>query len=100
MGVTATVLFLLPSLGSAIWAWAIPVGVWLVYKQSTVSERLVLGSTLLTLGVLSLIGVIWTSATVPAAKQIDYSNLGTWVLFGVSVVSGLAGLGLIISTRR
>ena len=75
-------------------------GAWLIYKQSTVSERFVLGLTLLTLGAFSLIGVVWTSTTVPAARQIDYSTLGTWAFFGMNVISGLAGLGLIISTRK
>ncbi|MBI3913639.1 MAG: hypothetical protein HY327_05570 [Chloroflexi bacterium] len=108
-------LLIMPEALTAFWPWRIDafhgriyaatfitpaVGAWLIHKQSTISERLVLGLTLLTLGVLSLIGVIWTSATVPAANQIDYSNLGTWVFFGMNIVTGLAGFGLISSTRK
>ncbi len=108
-------LLIMPETLTAFWPWKIDafhgriyaatfitpaVGAWLIYKKSVVSERLVLGLTLLSLGVLSIVGVMWTSATVPAAKQIDYSTFGTWVFFGMNVVSGLAGLGLIVSTRK
>jgi hypothetical protein len=108
-------LLIMPEALTAFWPWRIDgfhgriyaatfitpaVGAWLIYKQSALSERLVLGLTLLALGVFSLIGVIWTSATVPAANQINYSNLGTWVFFGMNVVTGLAGFGLILSTRK
>ena len=115
LGLYGIGLLIMPETLTAFWPWTIDafhgriyaatfitpaVGAWLIYKQSTVSERLVLGLTLLALGVLSIIGVIWTSATVPAARQIDYSSLGTWVFFGMNIASGLAGLGLIISTRK
>ena len=105
----------MPESFTAFWPWKIDafhgriyaatfitpaVGAWLIRKQSTVSERFVLGLTLLALGVFSIIGVVWTSATVPAARQIDYSALGTLAFFGMNVVSGLAGFGLILSTRK
>ncbi len=115
LGLYGLGLLIMPEALTAFWPWKIDafhgriyaatfitpaVGAWLLLRKSTASERLVLGSTLLALGVLSLAGVIWTSATVPAAKQIDYASLGTWAFLGMNVVCGLVGLGLIVSGRR
>lgn len=108
-------LLIMPEFLTAFWPWKIDafhghiyaatfitpaVGAWLIYKQSTTSERLVFGLTLLTLGAFSLLAVLWTNVTVPEAKQIDYSNLGTWIFFGMNAVCGLAGLGLVASNRK
>ena len=108
-------LLFIPETFTSFWPWQIDafhghiyattfltpaVGAWLIHKQSSASERLVLGLTLLSLGALALIGVVWTSATVPVDKQIDYSTLGTWAFLGMNIISGLVGLGLIASSRK
>jgi hypothetical protein len=108
-------LLLTPETVTAFWPWKIDafhgriyaatfltpaIGAWVIRRQGAPSERLVLGLTIATLGVLAILGTIWTSATVPLDKQIDYAGIGTWVFFGMNLLCAVAGFALIQSGRK
>lgn len=114
LGLYGIGLLLVPETVTAFWPWKIDafhgriyaatfltpaLGAWIISRRSAPSERLVLGLTLATLGVLSILGVIWTSTAVPLDKQVNYASLGTWAFFGMNLLCGAAGLGLILSGR-
>jgi hypothetical protein len=105
----------MPETVTAFWPWKIDafhgriyaatfltpaVGAWIIRRSSAPSERLVLGLTLGTLCVLAILGTIWTSAGVSLEKQVNYASLGTWAFFGMNLLCGGAGLGLILSSRK
>jgi len=108
-------LLLIPETVTAFWPWKIDafhgriyaatfltpaLGAWIINRRSAPSERLVLGLTLATLGVLAIIGLVWTSAGVPLDKQVNYASLGTWAFIGMNLLCGAAGLGLMLSGRK
>jgi hypothetical protein len=108
-------LLVAPETVTAFWPWEIDafhgriyaatfltpaLGAWVINRSSSPSERLVLGLTLATLGVLSILGVVWTSAEVSPDRQVNYVVLGTWLFFGINLLCGAAGLGLIRSAKK
>ena len=99
-------LLVAPMLVTAYWLWPLDafhgrlyaatfltpaVGVLVLLRRSSPVERLTLGLTLMTLGALSIVGVVWTSLTVPLAAKVDYRHLGTWVFFAMNLLLGFAG---------
>lgn len=108
-------LLLAPEMVTAFWPWKIDafhghiyaatfltpaVGALVINRSSTPAERLVLGLTLATLAVFSIAGTVFTSLGVPPERQVNYTNLGTWAFFGMNLLAGAAGLGLILSSRK
>jgi len=57
-------------------------------------EYLVLGLTLAVLGVFSIAGTIWTSATVPPERQVDYRAIGTILFFAMNLFLAVGGMAL------
>ncbi len=115
LGLYGIGLLLAPETVTAFWPWKIDafhgriyaatfltpaVGAWVIRRQGAPAERLVLGLTIATLGVLAILGTLWTSATLPLEKQIIYTNLGTWAFFGMNLLCGAAGFALIQSGRK
>lgn len=108
-------LLLAPETVTAFWPWKIDafhgriyaatfltpaVGAFIILRRSSPSERLVLGLTLATLGVLSVVGTVFTSLGVPPERQVNYANLGTWAFFAMNLLCAVAGLGLVASSRK
>lgn len=108
-------LLVAPLAATSFWPWSIDefharvyaatyltpaVGAWITRNRSSYAERLVLGLTLATLGVLSIIGTVWTSTQVPLERQVDYTNLGTWGFIATNLVWAGLGLRLILSGRK
>jgi hypothetical protein len=105
-------LLVAPRLVTFFWPWPIDafhgriyaatfitpgVGALVLLRRSAPSERLTLGLTLLTVGSLSIVGVVWTSLFVPAANKVDYLNLGTWAFFLLNLALAFGGLLLAAS---
>jgi hypothetical protein len=114
-GLYALGLLLAPATAAGFWPWAVDdfhgriyaaifitpaVGAWVIRRNSAPSERLVVGLTLLAVGVLSILGTVWTSTGVPVDKQINYADLGTWIFFGMNALLAAAGLVLMRSARK
>ena len=115
LGLYGLGLLIVPETVTAFWPWKIDafhgriyaatfltpaVGAWIISRRGAPSERLVLGLTLATLGVLAILGILWTNATVPLDKQINYASLGTWAFFGMNLLCSVAGFALIQSGRQ
>ena len=110
LGLHGLGLLIAPQLVSAYWPWPIDafhgriyaatfltpaVGALVMLRRSSSAERLTVGLGLLTLGLLSIVSVVWTSLTVPPAAQVDYRALGTWAFFMLNLLLAFAGLLLL-----
>lgn len=99
-------LFVAPTTATAFWPWPVDafhgriytatfitpaVGAWLIYKKAAPFEIFVLGMTLLCLGAFSIAGVLLTNATVPVARQVDFTSLGAWLFFFINAVTIVVG---------
>jgi hypothetical protein len=108
-------LLVAPSTVTSFWPWAIDdfhariyaatyltpaVGAWIIRSYSSYPERLVLGLTLATLGILSIVGTAWTSTQVPLERQVDYASLGTSGFIAMNLVWAGLGLQLIRSGKK
>jgi hypothetical protein len=115
MGGYGFALVIAPQTGTSFWPWVVDafhgriyaaafltpaVGALVVSAHSARSERIVVGLTLITGGLLSIVAVIWASATVPAARQVDFAALGTWAFFALNAVLALAGVALTAANAR
>jgi hypothetical protein len=113
-GLYAIALLISPATVTAFWPWLVDdfhgrvyaatfitpaVGAWIIRQRSAPAERIVVGLTLLALGVLSILGTIWTSSGVPVDKQVNYAALGTWLYFGMNALLAAAGFMLTQSAR-
>lgn len=96
-GVYGLLLLLWPTVATAFWPWPVDsfhgrmyasaclapaVAAVVMRRRSTAAEWRILGAALVVLGVLSLAGVAWTSAQVPAARQVNFAAPAT-LAFGV-----------------
>lgn len=103
-------LILIPETVTAFWPWAIDAfhgriyaaiflapafGAFIISRRGAPAERMIVGSILVVLGLLSILGTIWTSAGVPLAKQVNYASLGTWAFFAMNMLCSGLGIGLV-----
>jgi hypothetical protein len=95
-----------PALFTSFWPWNVDAfhariyasafltpaaGAWILSKRGAASEYLTFGLNLLSGGLLPILGALWTSATVPAERQITY-DLGTWMFFAIFLTSLILGI--------
>jgi hypothetical protein len=103
-----------PSAAAGFWPWPIDdfhariyaatfvtpaVGAWVIRARGSAAESRCVGATLMTLSVLSIVAIAWTSAGLPVARQVDYARAGTWGFIGINAALLLAGAYL-VSLRR
>ncbi len=112
LGLHALGLLIAPQLVTAYWPWPIDafhgriyaatfltpaVGALVMLRRSSPAERLTLGLTLMTGGLLSIMAIVWTSFTVSPDLRVDYRNLGTWVFFVMNLLLAFVGALLLAS---
>lgn len=115
LGLYGIGLLIAPEAVTSFWPWKIDafhghiyaatfitpaMGAWIIRHRSAASERSLLGSILFALGLLALVGVIWTNTTVPEEKQFSYASLGTWSFLAMNGICSLAGLSLILFRQK
>jgi hypothetical protein len=109
LGVYGLALLAIPSTATGFWPWPVDafhariyaatfvtpaVGAWLIRKAGNPWEYITLGLTLATLGLFSIVGTVWTSATVPPERQVDYGALGTIVFMAMNAALIVVGVAL------
>lgn len=76
------------------------VGAWILSsRRGSASEHLTFGLNLVVGGILPILGTLWTNATVPAERQIQY-DLGAWAFFIIFMLTALLGIGQILLSIR
>jgi len=72
------------------------VGAWILNnRRSSASEYLIFGLNLTMGGFLPVLGTLWTNASVPIERQIQF-NLGTYTFFAIFLLTGILGIWQII----
>ncbi|HUG34203.1 MAG TPA: hypothetical protein VMJ90_05500, partial [Anaerolineales bacterium] len=108
-------LFVTPELLTAFWPWDVDafhariyasafvtpaVGAWILSRRrGSASEHLTFGLNLIAGGILPILGILWTNATVPADRQIQY-DLGAWIFFAIFLFTAILGIGQIVLAMR
>jgi len=102
-------LLLVPQAATSFWPWPVDafhgriyaatfitpaVGAALIRREGSASEYRCVGATLMTLGVLSIVAIAWTSAVVAPERKVDYARLGTWAFIALNVLTVVAGAWL------
>jgi len=64
-------------------------------RRRLASEYLSMGLNLVAGGFLPILGTVWTSTSVPADRQVDFSSAGTWMFFLIFFVTGILGIVLL-----
>jgi len=68
------------------------VGAWILNTQrGSASEYLIFGLNLTLGGFLPILGTLWTNASVPVERQIQY-DAGTYAFFAVFLLTGILGI--------
>jgi hypothetical protein len=103
-------LLLVPQYATAFWPWPVDafhsriysatfitpaVGAALILRGGSAAEFKCVGATLITLGVLSIVAIVWTSAAVAPERKVDYARLGTWAFVALNFFTVLAGAWLV-----
>jgi hypothetical protein len=102
-------LLIVPSWVTWFWPWPVDafhgrmyasvyiapaVAAWVMRKQATSTEFRILGSALTVLGILSTVGVVWTSTSLPLVLQVNYASVSTWVFIAVQMLLLALGAAL------
>lgn len=109
LAVYGAALLLVPQTATAFWPWPVDafhgriyaatfitpaVGAALIRREGSAAEYRCVGATLITLGVLSIVAIAWTSAVVAPERKVDYARLGTWAFVALNVLTVAAGAWL------
>ena len=71
------------------------VAAWMLsFRRRFAVEYLSLGMNMVAGGFLPILGTLWTSASVPAERQISFSFAGTWIFFLFFFLTGILGIVL------
>jgi hypothetical protein len=72
------------------------VAAWILsFRRRFASEYLSMGLNLVAGGFLPILGTLWTSLSVSAERQVNFSSAGTWVYFGFFLLTGIFGIVLV-----
>lgn len=66
-------------------------------RRRLAAEHLSLGLNLVAGGLLPILGTLWTSLQVPAARQVNFNSAGTWIFFIFFLFTGILGVVLTVS---
>lgn len=102
-------LLLVPQRATAFWPWPVDafhgrvyaatfitpaVGAAVLLRRGTPAEFRCVGATLVTLGLMAIVAVGWTSAVVPAERKVDYARWGAWAFLALNAAAVAAGTWL------
>ncbi len=117
LAVYGLALLVMPRAAASFWPWPVDefhgriyvaiflapaVGAWLVRRGANRWDYITLGLTLATLGVFTIVGVVWTNTIVPPERRVDFGAAGTilfmamnvvWVILGGALARAGANLG-------
>ena len=72
------------------------VAAWILsFRRRFASEYLSIGLNLVVGGFLPILGTLWTSLSLPAERQVNFSSTGTWIYFGFFFLTGILGIVLV-----
>jgi hypothetical protein len=69
----------------------------LSFRRGFAAEYLSVGLNLIVGGFLPILGTLWTSLSVPDARQINFGAAGTWIFFIFFFTTGILGIALVIT---
>ena len=104
-------LFVAPEALTRFWPWHVDafharmyaaafvtpaVAAWILsFRRRFASEYLSMGLNLILGGLLPILGTLWTSLSLPPERQVNFASAGTWIYFGIFLLTGILGIVLV-----